>query len=101
MVAELRRKIKEIRLQERMTNQMMIKVRKIVSRNLKKKRVSKRALNNKRNDNTWMHEINGICITLAKKTRKTTIQTKMNMMNQAVTRTAMGLKRMAKSCTTG
>ena len=100
MEAELRRKIKEIRLQVRMTNQMMIKVRKIVSRNLKKKRVSKRALNNKRNDNTWMHEIKGICITLAKKTRKTTIQTRMNRMNQAETTTAMGLKRMAKSCTT-
>ena len=99
MEAELRRKIKEIRLQVRMTNQMMIKVRKIVSRNLKKKKVSKRALNNKRNDNIWMHEIKEICITLAKKTRKTTIQMRMNLKNQAVKITAMGLKRMAKSCT--
>ena len=64
MEAELRREIKEIRLQVRMTNQMMIKVRKIVSRNLKKKKVSKRAHNSKRNDNTWMHAIiKGICIT--------------------------------------
>ena len=100
MVAELRRKIKEIRLQVRMTNQMMIKVRKIVSKSLKKKKVSKRALNNKRNDNTWMHEIKEICITLAKKTRKTTILKKMNLKNQAVKTTAMGLKRMAKSCIT-
>ena len=63
-MAEIRRKIKEIRLQRKMTNQITTKVRKIVSRNLKKKKASKRAHNSKRNDNTWMHAIiKGICIT--------------------------------------
>ena len=63
-MVEFRRKIKEIHHHKKMTPQMTMKVTKIALKNLKKKRVSKRALNNrKRNDNTWMREINGICIT--------------------------------------
>ena len=63
-MVEFPRKIKEIRLHKRMMPQMMMKVTKIALKNLNKKRVSKRAHNSrKRNDNTWMRVINGICIT--------------------------------------
>ena len=72
-MAEFRRKIKEIRLHKKimMPLMMMIKVKKIVSRSLRKKRVSKRAHNSKRNVSTWMRAINEICTTSVKKMRKT------------------------------
>ena len=63
LMVEFRRKIKEIRLHKKMTPQMTMKVTKTALKNLKKKRVSKRAHSRKRNDNTWMRVINGICIT--------------------------------------
>ena len=62
-MVEFRRKIKEIRLHKKMMTLMTMKVTKIALKNLKKKRVSKRAHSRKRNDNTWMRAINGICIT--------------------------------------